>query len=64
MNNEWQTRQDLPGFKETYMPNGKSTPKKGEVFKNPNLAGTYEKIAKGGRKAFYEGDIARVIDNT
>lgn len=62
MNNQWKSRQDLPGFRETYMPNGKSTPKKGEVFKNPNLASTYEKIAKGGRKAFYEGDIARTID--
>ncbi len=61
MNNQWESRQDLPGFRETYMPNGKSTPKKGEVFKNPNLANTYEKIAIGGRKAFYEGDIARTI---
>ena len=28
-------------FKETYMPNGK-TPEKGELFKNPYLANTYE----------------------
>jgi gamma-glutamyltranspeptidase/glutathione hydrolase len=62
MNNQWEGRQDLPGFRETYMPNGKNTPKKGEIFKNPNLANTYDKIAKGGRKAFYEGDIARTID--
>ncbi|WP_075350353.1 gamma-glutamyltransferase [Algoriphagus marinus] len=51
---------DLPGFAETYMPNG-HTPRKGEVFKNPNLSDTYEKIAKGGRDAFYKGDIARTI---
>ncbi|MDF2176756.1 gamma-glutamyltransferase [Aliiglaciecola sp. CAU 1673] len=50
----------FPGFKETYMPNGR-TPRKGEVFKNPDLAATYEKIATGGRDAFYRGDIARVI---
>ena len=62
MNNQWESREDLPGFRETYMPNGKSTPRKGEIFKNPDLANTYERIAKGGRKAFYEGDIARVID--
>ncbi len=62
MNNQWESRQDLPGFKETYMPNGERTPKKGEIFKNPDLANTYDKIAKGGRKAFYEGDIARTID--
>ncbi|MFT7425888.1 MAG: gamma-glutamyltranspeptidase/glutathione hydrolase, partial [Algoriphagus sp.] len=53
---------DLPGFAETYMPNG-HTPKKGEVFKNPNLSNTYEKIAKGGRDAFYKGEIARTIDS-
>ncbi|MDX1332504.1 MAG: gamma-glutamyltransferase [Robiginitalea sp.] len=52
---------DQPGFRETYMPNG-AIPKKGAIFKNPDLAGTYEKIAQGGRDAFYKGEIARVID--
>ncbi|MFD2513173.1 gamma-glutamyltransferase [Pontibacter locisalis] len=50
-----------PGFKETYMPDGKA-PEKGQIFKNPYLANTLEKIAKGGRDAFYKGDIARTID--
>ncbi len=50
-----------PGFKEVFMPNGK-TPAKGEIFKNPYLASTLEKIAKGGRDAFYKGDIAKTID--
>lgn len=49
-----------PGFKETYMPNGKA-PVKGQIFRNPNLAATYEKIATGGRDAFYKGDIARIV---
>lgn len=49
-----------PNFTETYMPNGKM-PAKGEIFKNPDLASTYQKIAKGGRDAFYKGDIARTI---
>ena len=49
-----------PNFNETYMPNGKM-PAKGEIFKNPDLANTYEKIAKGGRDAFYKGDIAKTI---
>lgn len=49
-----------PNFKETYMPNGKM-PAKGEIFRNPDLAKTYEKIAQGGRDAFYKGDIARTI---
>ena len=50
-----------PGFKESFTVNGR-TPRKGEVFRNPNLADTLEKIAKGGRDAFYRGDIARAID--
>ena len=49
-----------PGFKETYMPNGK-TPEKGEIFKNPGLANTLTQIARGGRDAFYKGDIAKAI---
>ncbi|PKQ62414.1 gamma-glutamyltransferase [Labilibaculum manganireducens] len=48
------------GFSETYMPNGKM-PKKGDIFKNPYLANTLEKIAKNGRDAFYKGDIAKTI---
>ncbi len=51
----------FPGFEETYMPGGK-TPAKGEIFKNPYLANTLEKIAEGGRDAFYKGEIARTID--
>jgi len=53
--------EDLPGFATTYLPNGR-TPKKGEIFKNPDLANTYEMIAKKGRDAFYKGEIARTID--
>lgn len=50
-----------PNIAEVYMPGGKG-PAKGEIFKNPYLAGTLEKIAKGGRDVFYKGDIARTID--
>lgn len=52
---------EFPGFKETYMPNG-HMPRKGEVFKNPRLAATYEALAEKGRDEFYKGDIARRID--
>ena len=61
MEHNFENKKDLPGFAETYMPNGR-TPKKGEIFKNPDLGNTYEKIAQGGRDAFYKGDIARTID--
>lgn len=36
-------------------------PKEGEIYKNPYLADTYRKIAEGGRDAFYNGEIAKVI---
>jgi gamma-glutamyltranspeptidase/glutathione hydrolase len=50
-----------PGFAETFMPGG-DVPKKGEMFRNPRLANTYEAIAGKGRDEFYKGDIARAID--
>lgn len=50
----------FPGFEEVYMPEGEM-PEKGEIFKNPALANTLEKIAEGGREVFYEGEIARTI---
>ncbi|WP_207764718.1 gamma-glutamyltransferase [Hyphococcus luteus] len=37
-------------------------PQAGEVFKNPALANTYKLLAKKGRKAFYEGEVAETID--
>ncbi|MGW8368057.1 MAG: gamma-glutamyltransferase [Gammaproteobacteria bacterium] len=52
---------DYPGFADVFMPAGKA-PEKGEIFRNPRLADTYEKIASGGRDEFYQGDIARTID--
>ncbi len=51
----------FPNVKEVYMPGGKA-PEKGEIFKNPYLANTLEKIAEGGRDAFYKGEIAKTID--
>lgn len=51
----------FPNIEDVYMPGGKA-PQKGDIFKNPALANTLEKIAKGGRDEFYKGSIARVID--
>jgi gamma-glutamyltranspeptidase/glutathione hydrolase len=50
-----------PGFAETFLPNGRA-PGKGEIFRNPMLAGTLRQLAEGGRDAFYRGEIARTID--
>lgn len=50
-----------PNVLETYTVDGKNAPRKGDMFKNPFLANTYRKIAKGGRDAFYTGENARTI---
>ena len=44
----------------TYFKDG--APSQGEIFKNPDLADTLTLIARKGRDAFYEGEIARTID--
>lgn len=36
-------------------------PRAGEIFRNPDLAHTFQVVAKGGKKAFYEGEIAHDI---
>lgn len=50
----------FPGFRETYLPDGRA-PRKGEIFRNPMLASTLEKIANNGRDEFYKGSIAKTI---
>ena len=51
---------DDPEFVKAYYTDGKP-PKHGDVFVNKPLAWTYRQIARGGREAFYEGEIARKI---
>lgn len=48
------------GFAKVFAPNGRA-PRKGEIFKNPALANTFKQLAKGGRDAFYKGNIAKTI---
>ncbi|GAB3003821.1 gamma-glutamyltranspeptidase [Arenimonas maotaiensis] len=50
-----------PGFREQFTMNGRA-PRKGETWRNPNLARTLETIGREGRDAFYKGAIARTID--
>ncbi|WP_435304638.1 gamma-glutamyltransferase [Pseudoxanthomonas sp. LjRoot125] len=51
----------FPGFSEQFTIGGRA-PRTGELWKNPRLADTLQKIAVGGRDAFYKGEIARTID--
>ncbi len=50
-----------PGFKQQFTIDARA-PRTGELWKNPNLADTLQKISEGGRDAFYKGEIARAID--
>jgi gamma-glutamyltranspeptidase / glutathione hydrolase len=44
----------------TYLVDGRA-PAPGAMFAQPNLARTFRVLARGGRDAFYRGDIARAI---
>lgn len=50
-----------PNFEKIYTIDGRA-PQKGEIFRNPYLAKTLEKIANDGCNIFYKGEIARTID--
>ena len=41
-----------------FLPQGRA-PRTGEIFRNPDLAWSLKQIAKHGRSAFYEGEIAK-----
>jgi len=53
---EWR-KSGKAGYAATFLP----APREGSIFKNPDLAKTYEAIAAGGRDAYYRGPIADAI---
>ena len=53
--------EEFDNARSTYLVNGKP-PEEGEIFRNPDLAATLEKIGRDGRDVFYRGEIADVID--
>jgi gamma-glutamyltranspeptidase/glutathione hydrolase len=53
--------EETENFRKLWVPGGK-TPREGEIFRNPELARTYQLIAEGGGRAFYEGEIADKIE--
>lgn len=49
-----------PDAAKTFLKDGRA-PRAGEKFSNPRLAASYREIVRGGRDAFYKGQIAREI---
>ena len=63
----WQSgleHRNVPEFARNYLirqGDGWRTPQVGEVFRQPDLARTFARLAKGGKDVFYRGEIARKI---
>ncbi len=53
--------EEFENAKATFLIDGKA-PREGQIFRNADLADTYDAMASGGRAAFYEGDLAKKMD--
>ncbi|MGD0539447.1 MAG: gamma-glutamyltransferase [Verrucomicrobiota bacterium] len=49
-----------PAAARTFLPGGHA-PRFAEIFRNPDLAWSLRQVATGGRKAFYDGAVARKL---
>ncbi|HVA39139.1 MAG TPA: gamma-glutamyltransferase [Candidatus Binataceae bacterium] len=58
--NAAQSLRASPSAAKVYLIDGHS-PQVGELFRNESLARSLERVAKGGRRAFYEGELAHKI---
>lgn len=56
-------KQGNDAFKSTFAPNGHA-PDAGEEFRNPDLAASLKRIARDGKKGFYEGPTAAAMLST
>jgi gamma-glutamyltranspeptidase/glutathione hydrolase len=50
----------VPGFAATYLPGGRA-PREGEIVRIPGYARLCDALARGGRDAFYRGEIADAV---
>ena len=54
---------DFSSTRDLYLPGG-DAPAVGSIFRNPDLARTYQTLSAHGMDAFYRGDVANAIVNT
>jgi len=59
-NNQNNTEKDRSEYLNIFFPNGHA-PRYGDIFKNPDLARSFELIANEGAQVFYRGEIAEKI---
>jgi gamma-glutamyltranspeptidase/glutathione hydrolase len=53
--------EEFENAQHTYLVNDQP-PAEGQIFKNPDLAKSYQALAQGGRDAYYKGALAKTMD--